>query len=137
MPLRACIAFLLLCSAHAMPIDEIRALDEKFGKLYNSADYDGVQAMYRPDATLIPPTADAFIPQSGLADFFKQSASMGIKNVNLVPLQVTEEADGLTRHEIGNCTHSLQPNGGRHYVRWAKYNAGEWRLMLDIMAIGE
>ena len=121
----------------AAPIDEIRALDDKFNHLYNSGQFDAIADLYTEDSVLIPPTADAFIPHSQLVGFFKAAATgtPPLTNLTLRPIMVKEDADGMTRHEIGNVTHSLEPEGGAYYVRWAKIN-GAWKLATDIMSIG-
>ena len=127
----------IIALSTAAPIDEIRALDEKFNKLYNNGQYEAVASLYAADAVLIPPTADSFIPQSQLAEFFKEAASSSppITNLNLQPVSVQEDSSGMTRHEIGNVTHSLEPAGGAYYVRWTKIE-GSWKIATDIMAIG-
>merc|ERR1719295_1422981 len=101
MPVKFVFAAAAVCATFsgAAPIDEIRVLDNKFNALYNSGQYDAVADLYTKDAILIPPTGDAFIPQSQLAGFFKEAASgsPAITNLHLEPVMVKEDDDGLTR----------------------------------------
>jgi len=127
----------LLAGARAAPIDTVRALDEKFAKLYNAGNIDAVAALYAEGAQLIPPTADGFLHGAALKDFFAGAFAHGLKDLSLTPLNVFAEGAALTiMHEIGNVTHSLEPGGGLYYVRWEMSPVtGVWRVALDIMAI--
>ena len=134
--MRAILACTLLVAATAAPIDTVRALDKKFAALYNAGNIDAVAALYGEGAQLIPPTGDGFLHGAALKDFFAGAFAHGLKDLSLTPLNVFAEGDGSLMHEIGNVTHSLEPNGGLYYVRWEQNAAtGAWQVALDIMAI--
>lgn len=123
------------------PLEIVAQLDSHFNQLYNSQQFDAVQGLYHTNSLLIPPTADAFITQPALKDFFAQAYKMGIKDLHLAPItairQLPNKPGASIMHEIGNCTHSLQPSGGLYYVRWLDMSNGEgWKVALDIMAEG-
>lgn len=128
----------LAATASAAPIDTVRALDKKFADFYNAGNIDAVASLYGPGAQLIPPTADGFLNGAALKDFFAGAYAHGLKDLSLTPLNVFAEANGLLMHEIGNVTHSLEPNGGLYYVRWEMSTVtGVWQVALDCMAISK
>eukprot|EP01046_Picozoa_sp_COSAG06_P014955 COSAG06_NODE_943_length_11375_cov_11.840635_5_plen_284_part_00 len=121
----------------------VAARDAAFAAAYNSGDYRAVQEMYAPHAILIPPPSVSWVINNGtaIADFFKQSASEGIKEVKLTPLFVKMEADPdtgevATTHEIGNVTSSANPFGNMYYTRWER-NGSKWQITTDCMAVGK
>ena len=101
----------------ADPVDIIRDLDLKFAYYYNTNNFDGVAELYHDDATLIPPTADSFIPTPALSGFFEETAEMGLTDLTLTPLTVVTDGDNVI-HEVGNVTHSFQPEGGKVRQLW-------------------
>lgn len=125
----------LAAAGDTQPIEQIRDLDLKFAYYYNNNNFDAIQALYHDDAVLIPPTADAFIPSSELSGFFEEMAGEGLTDLTLTPINVvTDGPDTLL--EIGNVTHSFQPDGGLYFVKWVNDPERGWVVKVDIMAIG-
>ena len=89
--------------------------------------------LYHPSAILIPPTADAFIPQKDLAPFLADGFKHGMKNVSLVPKIVVAESHDLY-HEIGGLSVAGGPSAP-YYVRWANVDS-KWYIAFDVTAIG-
>lgn len=137
MKISACTMFAAgALGASAAPIDDVRAMDARFGELYNAQNFSGVASLYNPAADIIPPTGDAFIKGADAAAFFKEGYDQGVTDLKLEPITVMAESDTLW-HEIGNVTHALQPGGGLYYVRWFKPTAtAPWQVAFDAMAMG-
>ena len=92
----------------AAPIDEIRALDEKFNKLPTTASTK--PSLVRRGCR--PHSAHCRLLHSAkpMAEFFKEAFFVPpITNLNLQPVSVQEDSSGMTRHEIGNSRTALSP----------------------------
>ena len=124
-----------VAAAASTPLDTVRALQKNFSAAYNTGDFTGLAGYYHPDADLVPPTADKFLKHGDVADFFRESAAAGLKNVDLDSLNVLVESSTLW-HEIGNASHSLDPSGSLYYARWVNVN-DSWVMAFDMMTIGD
>merc|ERR1719495_1313151 len=104
------------------PLEIITQRQKAFDAYYNSADYDGVQAMYYPEALMIDymdPTGAMFYNGTQLAAYF---ASVDVPApVTTNPVKVFQESPSLI-HELGQFT--FHAGGERtttyYYMRWAK-----------------
>ena len=117
------------------PAAIIAAKDKALAAAYNSQDFAGCQAFYNPGALIVPPTADAFVPGTGAADFFKAAYASGLHNLSLAPQMLHQESATLI-HEIGLVGDSMSPAPGPYYVHWVKPAGADWQIAFDIMAIG-
>merc|ERR1719233_2848303 len=89
--------------------------------------------MYHEGALVIPPTADKFIAQMGLASWLPNMEHYWNSALNITAEVVTLEtgSESNTIHEIGS--YEGVPN--RYYQRWTDAS-GQWLIAFSAVAIG-
>jgi ketosteroid isomerase-like protein len=115
----------------------IRGLNDTFGRLFSTGQWDSLAAMYTTDAVLMVPNAPPMVGRDAIrAGFTNMGAQM--KSYTLVLRTDTVIANGPFAVEQGRYTDSgtttagvATADTGKYLVQWWKTPDG-WRLARDI-----
>ena len=118
-------------------LKDIAKKEANLAEAYNNGQYEAMAMLYAPLSHVVPPSADQFVGQPEMSDFFRSLADAGIKDLRLEPRLVAEAGDGEAVHELGVATHSFCPEGCDYYVRWHRAGPGSfaYELVTDLQAI--
>jgi len=116
------------------PTEIVQALDNKYAKLLNEFDYQGiVSQFYHEVALVVPPKPTGFVKKPGLPHLFPLMQEYWGDNMEMTPeiVKMEEENGKIVIHEIG----SYKGVYNRYYQRWMVDN-GSWWITFHAMGIG-
>lgn len=116
--------------------DIIAKLEQKFDDRYNMQDFAGVAELFEEKSLLIPRSADGYVFQSELTDYFQKAYSLaGLMHANTKPVIVIQESPQII-HEMGGIQVNNETEFLPYYVRWTK-NCKTWNInfYLSVFAV--
>ena len=118
-------------------LEDIAKKEANLAEAFNNGKFEAMAMLYAPLSHVVPPSADRFVGQPLLPDYFRSLADGGVKDLKLEPRLVAEAGGGEAVHELGVATHSFCPDGCDYYVRWHRAGPGSfaYQLVTDIQAI--
>jgi uncharacterized protein (TIGR02246 family) len=135
------LGFLLLAAAPAYAqsaANEIEQANARFESAFNGCDATAVAALYRADATLLPPDGDIVEGRDAIQAYWRDVIESGAQNLSLRSVRLDTFDNGAVAREIGRF--SLEAPGpqneasrieGKYVVLWRK-NGSDWQLDTDI-----
>ena len=115
----------------------IRDAAKRFVETYKRGDAAAAADFYTDDAKLLPPNMEMVTGKQAIEDFWKVAMAMGIRNINLEPIEMGY--DGDLAYETGVSTINIRPEGeqattdrGKYLVVMKRQADGSWKVAVDI-----
>jgi len=115
--------------------DAITGANLEWMAAYDSADYDGVAALYTSNATLLPNHSPAVMGTTDIAQFFQNAMTSGIAQIDLSIIEVNvayadnvayEKSTYVFKDEDGNII-----DEGKYIVIWSHEDGATYKLYID------
>jgi ketosteroid isomerase-like protein len=129
---------LTTAAGESIAIDEIALARAAFVDAVRAGDVPAVADLYREDARLLAPEAEALHGRDDVASFWGAGVASGITDIELEPQDVERVATAAW--EVGSYVLRLRPPAGEPVVDRGRYllvyrlDAGRWRRAAEMFA---